>query len=856
MIPVRLSLRNFMCYRENVPVLSFTGIRTACISGDNGNGKSALIDAITWALWGKARAKSDIDLIAQGQPEMSVEFDFEISGQNYRVVRKYSKPKSRNGAGHPILEFQVFNEGSFNCISGNTLTQTEEKIKEVLHMDYDTFINSAFLRQGHADEFTNKRPGERKDVLANILGFSQYDVIENKAKYLSKSYDDKSGVLQAAITAMEEDLKLKPSYESELETTQNDLKLVESAVRDRETRVNGLRKQLDLLESNKEQLIQLRKHNTEIQSMILSCSAQVNRHQVKVNEYEGLLTGTGSIEDGYKQFILAKNLNEEFNQKLGSLLKLNEQKNKLEKNIDKVKNDLLREQAVSARNVADLERKIEKLPQFKAELITAEGGQNKLNDLETALEARKQTRQELQSRISILSANETQLRKDIEETNKKLKMLINDASGTCPLCEQTLGISERRKIELKYQEEIKDKYLSSQAVHIEISSLHTALSAIEKELALGESKLRIERARLQGQISVLLKTISEVMDAMNTLAKEKESFLIIERKLAERNFALDERKGLEGVENQITGLKYDDKRHQEAKQAMIDTLKYEEKKQKLDEAAMSIDAERAALVATQEEESRLKNTFNINVVLLVDLEAELKVLPQIADDLAAAQADQKVTAADLRNILDKLVMVKEKLRRLSELETIKKEKEKQLAQASEQAIIHWELSYAFGKKGIQALLIELALPELEIEADRLLSRMTDNRMHIKIETQRETKQGNVAETLDINVSDELGTRNYELFSGGEAFRINFAIRIALSRLLAHRAGAPLPTLIIDEGFGTQDSTGIEKLKEAINSIQDDFEKILVITHIDDLKDAFPSRIEVVKTANGSTISVN
>jgi exonuclease SbcC len=134
--------------------------------------------------------------------------------------------------------------------------------------------------------------------------------------------------------------------------------------------------------------------------------------------------------------------------------------------------------------------------------------------------------------------------------------------------------------------------------------------------------------------------------------------------------------------------------------------------------------------------------------------------------------------------------------------------------------------------------------------------MTDNRMHIKIETQRPTKKGDVAETLDINVSDELGTRNYEMFSGGEAFRINFAIRIALSRLLARRAGAPLPTLIIDEGFGTQDNTGVEKLKEAINSIQEDFEMILVVTHIEELKDAFPTRIDVIKTAEGSTISVN
>ncbi len=200
--------------------------------------------------------------------------------------------------------------------------------------------------------------------------------------------------------------------------------------------------------------------------------------------------------------------------------------------------------------------------------------------------------------------------------------------------------------------------------------------------------------------------------------------------------------------------------------------------------------------------------------------------------------------------------VKARIQRCAELEIRKKEKEVRLAQASKEENIYKELARAFGKGGIQALLIEMVLPEIEAEANRLLGRMTDNRMHVKFETQRETKRGSVIETLDINIADELGTRNYEMFSGGEAFRIDFAIRIALSRLLARRAGAPLPTLIIDEGFGTQDSTGIEKLKEAINSIQDDFDKILVITHIEELRDAFPTRIDVIKTAEGSTISVS
>ena len=129
-------------------------------------------------------------------------------------------------------------------------------------------------------------------------------------------------------------------------------------------------------------------------------------------------------------------------------------------------------------------------------------------------------------------------------------------------------------------------------------------------------------------------------------------------------------------------------------------------------------------------------------------------------------------------------------------------------------------------------------------------------MRVVIDTQKQLKSRDaLAETLDIRISDPAGERPYENFSGGEQFRVNFAIRLALSRVLARRAGARLQTLVIDEGFGSQDLNGRQRLVEAINTIQGDFERILVITHVDELRDAFQRRIEVEKGPAGSIISV-
>jgi len=168
------------------------------------------------------------------------------------------------------------------------------------------------------------------------------------------------------------------------------------------------------------------------------------------------------------------------------------------------------------------------------------------------------------------------------------------------------------------------------------------------------------------------------------------------------------------------------------------------------------------------------------------------------------------------------------------------------------------LERAFGKDGVPALLIEQALPEIETRANDILNRLSGGEMMVRFVTQsryKDKQREDLKETLAIEISDGVGVREYELYSGGEAFRVNFAIRLALSQILAQRAGAQLKTLVIDEGFGSQDLIGRQRLIEAINLVRKDFAKILVITHIDELKDAFPNRVEVEKTERGSTVRV-
>ena len=152
------------------------------------------------------------------------------------------------------------------------------------------------------------------------------------------------------------------------------------------------------------------------------------------------------------------------------------------------------------------------------------------------------------------------------------------------------------------------------------------------------------------------------------------------------------------------------------------------------------------------------------------------------------------------------------------------------------------------------MLIERAIPQLEEEANAILSRIAPG-MSVQLATQRANKDSSIKETLDIIIADEMGTRPYENFSGGERFRIDFALRIALSKLLTHRAGARLETLIIDEGFGSQDQDGLARLLECLQAITSDFRLILVVSHLAEMTDIFPVRIEVTKGDSGSLVKV-
>jgi DNA repair protein SbcC/Rad50 len=351
--------------------------------------------------------------------------------------------------------------------------------------------------------------------------------------------------------------------------------------------------------------------------------------------------------------------------------------------------------------------------------------------------------------------------------------------------------------------------------------------------------------------------VTQVQAAVRVWESESAPRLaVVQRSLDEENYALPARQSLVELEKAMQALGYDPAAHQAARQQEAAGRQAESELRELDKAQaaqLALEREISGLheqLTTYQSEAEVQQAEYLKASAgLAEAEAQAPNLLQLEQDLFSSQERENQLRMDVG-------AARQKVEVLADLKTRRRSLEAEQAQLNHQIARYKQLERAFGRDGVPALLIEQALPQIEDRANRILDRLSGGGMWVRFVTQaqyKDKKRDDLKETLDIQISDETGTRDYEMYSGGEAFRVNFAVRLALSEVLAQRAGARLQMLVIDEGFGSQDAQGRQRLVEAINLIQDDFAKILVITHIDELKDVFPNRIEVEKTSSGSQL---
>jgi exonuclease SbcC len=146
---------------------------------------------------------------------MEVELDFAVKEQRYRVIRKRSRATGRRPA-QTILDLQIEGPSGFRSIAGSTVNETQRAILDIVRMQYETFVSSAFLLQGHDDLFTvDLKPAERKRLLGEVLGLDVYELLARRAREEGQLRRAEAGQRQRDVTEMERELEVRATLEAE-----------------------------------------------------------------------------------------------------------------------------------------------------------------------------------------------------------------------------------------------------------------------------------------------------------------------------------------------------------------------------------------------------------------------------------------------------------------------------------------------------------------------------------------------------------------------------------------------------------------------------------------------------------------
>ena len=852
MIPVNLHIRGFLSYKEPANI-NFEGLHLASITGANGAGKSSILDAITWALFGIARARND-QIINQQSDTAIVSLDFLYEHQNFRIRR--TKPLEKT----MVLEFYIFDPETkdWRSITEHSMQETQKRIISTLRMDYNTFTNASFFLQGKADQFTQLSPGERKDILSNILGLEIWEEYLIRARELRKNLEVEEKSIYLAIDNILIELAKEEQSKAKLEEEEKEYankKTLKEKQNDLLEQARQLEKAKDKIES---QINQLEKDLKKIQSSI---EKNKEREQGLLSEQERhskYLENSKQIEEKYSKWQSTRIALDDWNHKFSLFHKANQNLVEINNQIKSYLNNLASQKEVLEGKLAKVQEYQTQIPILEEEFTTLNKTQSELSSSISQKNKYIEERMKIQKDISEKNLTIDHLQNLNKEKRQKL-IEFRGAGPECPFCMQPLSKEHREKYESLVIAEGLERKQAIELHQNELISLKSNLADIDKALKKIDSDERLLR-ELMPKISekqVLISNIKKEVSEWET--KDGLAYASILEKLEKQEELQPLLSEKEKYEKELQTIGYDETKHHEVKNLENELRSVEIEYQNLISAKTKMEPIPAQLNEIRNEislyEAELQEKSALLEALQFDYQDQYSNLPNIA----SIRKELDVLDIEISQISNRIGAEKQKLDTIANKKIEKTQLEALLSNLSIQINRYKKIEDAFGKNGVPALLIEQALPEIEMHANELLDRLSNSQLSIHFETQSEykdKKRKDKKETLEILINDAFGhTRAYEMFSGGEAFRINFAIRLALSQVLAKRSGARLETLVVDEGFGSQDHLGISRLVETINLIKKDFAKVLIITHLEELKDAFPARIEVEKTINGSKVEV-
>ena len=789
MRPIRLELEGFTAYREYT-VLDFEGAELFVLTGPTGSGKSSLIDALTFALYGSVARYANPNLVhpvvSQGKVEAKVRFDFTLDGKLYTAVRVVRKtPKGGATTKEARLE-------SGTGVLAATAEEVSRRVKELIGLNFDQFTTCVVLPQGDFARFLHETPGQRQDLLTKLLGVDLYEAMGNLARVREASAQRSAQL-----------------HREELDRLKGASKADERRIKERVLRLLELKKDIEQAEP---ELSELRRRAEE-------GKADARRFEQDAGRLSGLETPRGVSDLAGKLGRARRALAAAADARS----RADEAREAAEAELERLPD--VRGLEASQRAHAELAEKRKKLMELEPE---REDAARALTDSQAIVE--KETRALAESRAALDDARRSFLAHDLKTHLER--------GDPCPVCGRklskdpelsrpiALGNVERnlelatsrlRQADTPLRQSEKKAVLSGERVRALMHDIETLEKTLEKA---PEPSLVAEEL---GAISKAEARSESLKDRARTAnAKEKkaqETLKRLERDETEAFRRFDE------ARDSLASLSPPKAERADLARAW-QTLAAWAREQASELQARAEESRTHAQLAFDTQKARLENFRQCGRKLEVEIAAER---PRDAIVSALAAAEQELVV--IREAIDRARTLREKLEGEREAASLAGALGQHLKATGFE---RWLLEETFRRlvEGATDILRELSSGQYSFEYDE--------KLNFEIVDHRNADERRSARTLSGG----------ETFLASLALALTLAEQTSE---LAARGSAKLESLFLDEGFGTLDDDTLEVVAAAIEELGARGRVVGLVTHQQSLADKIPVQYRVSKGPVTATV---
>lgn len=781
---ISLELENFRQHKETQ--ISFLDGITV-ITGTNGSGKSTILEAISWSIYGTEAVRGNKDSIiwnkAPAKSKVRVGLAFALENETYKVIRWLDKAEIYlNDQIVPIVTSQQ---------------EVTKYLIDKLGMTRDEFFNTYFTGQKELNFLGNQRPMERRKFISKVLGYEKIRESQEKIRI------DKNN-LNTEISGIKQGLGNIEIIENEKKQNQEKLEITAKNLEMKQAEHTKYTSELGKLLPNWTKI-------KTIKEDFNKCSTEFKFTLDKINDLEKNienLTGENlAIEKKVKRLEEIEKYLDEYKKleiKIQELEKLQKHEYEKQKFLTQLEN-INNETSQLEKKVTELLTSIDNNKNISEQILNLKEEIDKLKII--IQEETKNWTSKKQEIKTLLSQKEKELNK-VAAQYSIIEQKGED--GSCPTCERPLK-GEFEKVTSNFKKIIQEISKEIQELVDQQNNFKNEPDIIKINSKILEEKEKTYQilTKTQAQLEEKIKLCENIRAE---IAKKKENKDKIEKALIQipegfNNELLEKSRedfaALKKIYDEILGLRAQVINKEKIKLALDTALKH---KQDLTSIRLELERKLAGLNYSEEDYKKLEG-------LILNTE---KIANNAQYELVKAESDLKQVKA----ILDRI------------LSTEKIFKEKQLLIKTKQEEYNYlmELDRFYGY--FLENLNNQARPELAEYAGKFLIELTDGRYS----------------SLELNDKYEICLYDdgeiKPVISGGEEDVANLCIRLAISQMIAQRSGKSLSLLILDEVFGSLDENRRNNVISLLYSLTNSFEQVILITHIDDIKENIDKIIKV------------